>query len=224
MQNDHLNFIPRLAIFVRKRELCPSALCSFNHWATTNLLTSKVKQFVWGKDVASCFILRLVTEMKKFTSSLNLLSQTADVLMVRECCWLLEGRVTQQSSSKQRKLHSWHNNYAFAWHGYVTIKKFKSNHQMFSTGAWKPGHETRNKAKGEYVFKTSFLFLPYISFHAKFELHGQALFQAFSASILNIEGRPKRYGSGLWCQVADDKDTLGEYLMKKLEWGPFLYL
>ena len=119
--------------------------------------------------------------------------------MVRECCC------------------SWHNNYAFAWHGYVTIKKFKSNHQMFSTGAWKPGHETRNKAKGEYVFKTSFLFLPYISFHAKFELYGQALFQAFFASILNIEGRPKRYRSALWCQVADDKDTLGEYLINLSE-------
>ena len=108
-------------------------------------------------------------------------------------------------------------------------KKFKSNHQMISTGAWRPGHETRNKAKGEYVFRfharqVNFLFLPYINFHTKVELHCQALFQAFSASILNIEGKPKRYGRVLWCQVADDKDTLGEYLMKKLEWGPFLYL
>ena len=81
---------------------------------------------------------------------------------------------------------------------------------MFSTGAWKPGHETRNKAKGEYVFKTSFLFLPYITFHAKFELHGQALFQAFSASILNIEGRPKRYGS-VRCDV--------RWQMIKTFWG-----
>ena len=36
--------------------------------------------------------------------------------------------------------------------------------------------------------------------------NGQALFQAFSASILSIEGRPKRCGHVLWHQVADDID------------------
>ena len=46
MQNGHLDFIPRFAIFVWKRELCASALWSFNDWATTNLLMNKVRQFV----------------------------------------------------------------------------------------------------------------------------------------------------------------------------------
>ena len=45
VQNGHLDFIPRFAIFVRKRELCTSVLCCFKDWATTNLLTSKFKRF-----------------------------------------------------------------------------------------------------------------------------------------------------------------------------------
>ena len=34
VQNGHLDFILRFAIFVRKRELCASALGSFNDWTT----------------------------------------------------------------------------------------------------------------------------------------------------------------------------------------------
>ena len=204
---------------MRKRELCPSALCSFNHWATTNLLTSKVKQFVWGMSLA---VLSWAWWLKK---SLAVLSQTTDAWWLGNVadCLKLRSHNNQAASRGNCILGTiiMHLPDMAMWQ---LRNSNQITHQMFSTGAWKPGHETRNKAKAEYVFKTSFLFLPYISFHAKFELHGQALFQAFSASILNIEGRPKRYGSGLWCQVADDKDTLGEYLMKKLEWGPFLYL
>ena len=38
VQNGHLDFISRFAIFVQERELYASALCSFKNWATTNLL------------------------------------------------------------------------------------------------------------------------------------------------------------------------------------------
>ena len=46
VQNGHLNFIPRFAIFVRKGELYASAICSFKDWAKTNLLMNKLRQFV----------------------------------------------------------------------------------------------------------------------------------------------------------------------------------
>ena len=62
--------------------------------------------------------------------------------------------------------------------------------------------ETRPK---ENMFSRQVFFF----FQTKVELHGQALFQAFSASILNIEGRSKRYGSALGCQVADDRHIGG---------------
>ena len=47
VQNGCLDFIPGFAIFVRKRELCSSALCSCKDWATTNLylLTIQVWEF-----------------------------------------------------------------------------------------------------------------------------------------------------------------------------------
>ena len=41
-----LNSIPSSAIFVQKRELCVSVLCSFKDWATTNLLMNKLRRFV----------------------------------------------------------------------------------------------------------------------------------------------------------------------------------
>ena len=45
VQNGCLNFIPRFAIFVRKKELYVSAFCSFKNWATTNLLPNKLRRF-----------------------------------------------------------------------------------------------------------------------------------------------------------------------------------
>ena len=36
VQSGCLDFIPEFAIFVRKRELCSSALSSCKDWATTN--------------------------------------------------------------------------------------------------------------------------------------------------------------------------------------------
>ena len=44
VQNGCLNFNPRFAIFVRKGELCASALCSFKDLATINLLMNKFRQ------------------------------------------------------------------------------------------------------------------------------------------------------------------------------------
>ena len=45
VQNGHLDFILKFAIFVRKQELYASALCSFKDWATTNQLMEKVSRF-----------------------------------------------------------------------------------------------------------------------------------------------------------------------------------
>ena len=55
VENGCLDFIPGGAVFVRKRELYSSALCSCKDWATTNLLTIQVWEFARGKAVASCF-------------------------------------------------------------------------------------------------------------------------------------------------------------------------
>ena len=45
VQNGRLDFIPRFSVFVRKKELYVSALCSFKNWATTNLLPNKLRRF-----------------------------------------------------------------------------------------------------------------------------------------------------------------------------------
>ena len=45
VQNGHLDFILRFAIFVQEKELYVSALGSFKNWATTNLLLNKLRQF-----------------------------------------------------------------------------------------------------------------------------------------------------------------------------------
>ena len=45
VQNGHLNFILKFAIFVQKRKLYASALCSFKDWATINLPMKKVRRF-----------------------------------------------------------------------------------------------------------------------------------------------------------------------------------
>ena len=46
VQNDRLNFIWRFAIFVQKRELCSSVLCSFKDWASYNKPTYEQTQAV----------------------------------------------------------------------------------------------------------------------------------------------------------------------------------
>ena len=57
VQNGHLDFIPRFAIFVRKRELYVSVLCSFKNWATTNLLLNKLRRFA---SLCECRMLLVV--------------------------------------------------------------------------------------------------------------------------------------------------------------------
>ena len=45
MQNGCLDFILRFAILCAEEKLYVSTLCSFKDWATTNLLTNKLRQF-----------------------------------------------------------------------------------------------------------------------------------------------------------------------------------
>ena len=83
------------AIFVRKRELCASALCCFKEWATTNLLTSKFRRFASLREGRmSPAVLAQVWWLK--SGSLPPLSLATDASMVRKHCWLLEGKATQQ--------------------------------------------------------------------------------------------------------------------------------
>ena len=54
-----------------KRELYTSVLWSFNDWATTNLLTNKLKQFVSlcdGRMSLAVLAKRLMTEMSNFAT------------------------------------------------------------------------------------------------------------------------------------------------------------
>ena len=68
-ENGCLDFILGVVIFVQKREHCPSSLCCC-------------------KDMG----------YNKFNllRNLLLLSLATDASIVRECCWLLEGKATQQ--------------------------------------------------------------------------------------------------------------------------------
>ena len=45
VENGCLDFIPGGAVFVCKRELCSSALCSCKDWTIINLLTIQVWEF-----------------------------------------------------------------------------------------------------------------------------------------------------------------------------------
>ena len=58
VQNGRLNFIPRFAMFVRKRELlCISTLFikELGYNQPTSEQSQAVCEFVWVKDIASCF-------------------------------------------------------------------------------------------------------------------------------------------------------------------------
>ena len=85
----------QFANFVRKREHCRSALCSFKDWVTTKPTykhAQTVCKFVWGKDATGCFSSSLTTEIRKSTTPF-----TSDWSFDgRERCWLLEGKATQQ--------------------------------------------------------------------------------------------------------------------------------
>ena len=93
-----LAFIPRFAIFVRKRELGASALCC---WATTNLLMSKFRQFV-----SLCEERMLPAEAQIWwlkSGSFPLLSLGTDALMVTgNVAYYLKERLHNKSSSKWR--------------------------------------------------------------------------------------------------------------------------
>ena len=102
MSSKFKDFILRFAIFVRKSELCASALCCFKDWATKNLLISKFKRFAsLHEKMMSPAILARVWRIK--SGSLPLLSLMTDALMVREHCWLLEGKATQQIKQQIEK-------------------------------------------------------------------------------------------------------------------------
>ena len=69
VQNGSLDYIPKFAIFVRKRELCASALCSCKDWATTNLLKNKLRRFASLREGRMLpDVLRLTTKIRKFAA------------------------------------------------------------------------------------------------------------------------------------------------------------
>ena len=69
VQNSHLDFILRFAIFVRNRELCVSALCSFKNWATINLLLNKLRQFAssWERRMSLAVLVKVEDKNEELT-------------------------------------------------------------------------------------------------------------------------------------------------------------
>ena len=122
VQNGHLDFIPRFSVFVWKRELYVSVLCSFKKWATTNLLPNKLRRFVnsceWRMSLAG-----FSQGWGQKIGSLLLLSLATDPSMVRKRCWLLEGKVTQpieQQAENRSDNCILDTNYLFAGVAFVT--------------------------------------------------------------------------------------------------------
>ena len=122
VQNGHLDFIPRFSVFVWKKELYVSVLCSFKKWATTNLLPNKLRRFVnsceWRMSLAG-----FSQGWGQKIGSLLLLSLATDPSMVRKRCWLLEGKVTQpieQQAENRSDNCILDTNYLFAGVAFVT--------------------------------------------------------------------------------------------------------
>ena len=75
----------RFAIFVRKRELYATVLCSFKNLGTKNLLTNELRWFVsFHEGRMSPAALAQGKRLK--SGRLPLLSLVTDVLMIRERC------------------------------------------------------------------------------------------------------------------------------------------
>ena len=86
----------------------------------------------------------------------------------RECCSLLESKATQQfwQQAENRPDNCILGTiivYVFARHTFMT-RNLNQTTTDSPSGVWMAA---RNKAKAEYVFNTSFLILPYLSFHTK---------------------------------------------------------
>ena len=121
VQNGRLNFIPRFAMFVRKRELlCISTLFikELGYNQPTSEQSQAVCEFVWVKDIASCFS----QGWGQKWGSLLLLSLATDASMVRKCFQLLEVKATQpieQQAGNRSDNCILGNNYSFARHTFV---------------------------------------------------------------------------------------------------------
>ena len=101
VQNGHLDFISRFAIFVQERELYVSALCSFKNWATTNLHPNKLRQFAssceWRMSLTVLVKVEDRNEKVRYSFHKRLMLQW--LANVADC---LKVRLHNQSSSKQR--------------------------------------------------------------------------------------------------------------------------
>ena len=100
VQNGHIDFISRFAVFVQKRELYVLALCSLD------MSLAGFSQG-WGQKWGSLPLLSLVT----------------DASMVRKRCRLLEGKTTQpikQQAENRSDNCILGNNYSFTGHAFVT--------------------------------------------------------------------------------------------------------
>ena len=121
VQNGRLNFIPKFAMFVQKRELlCISTLFikELGYNQPTSEQSQAVCEFVWVKDIASCFS----QGWGQKWGSLLLLSLVTDASMVRKRCQLLEVKATQpieQQAGNRSDNCILGNNYSFARHTFV---------------------------------------------------------------------------------------------------------
>ena len=121
-----------MEIFPQERTLCISALF-FWKWDATNLLTNKLRQFAslhggWMLPAA------LAQSWRLKSGSLQLLSLVTDASMVREHCWLLQGKATWQIDQQtENKSDNCLLSTKICVHWtQLRDKKFKSSHQMFS--------------------------------------------------------------------------------------------
>ena len=98
--------------------------------------------FAWVKGVASCFSSSLTTEVRKFATPFSL---GTDALMVREHCWLVEGKATRQIKQQiEERIDN-------CIPGTIIVRSLDTplwqeiqiTRHSLPKGAWTAGHETR---------------------------------------------------------------------------------
>ena len=103
----------------RENSMYQRSVLELGYNQPTSKQAQVVCKFVWMKNVASSFS----QGWGQKWGSLPLLSLATDALMVRKCCWLLEGKTTQ--SIEQQAENKSDNcilgiNYSFVGHTFVT--------------------------------------------------------------------------------------------------------
>ena len=84
----------------RENSMYQRSVLELGYNQPTSKQAQAVCKFVWMKNVASSFS----QGWGQKWGSWPLLSLATDALMVRKCCWLLEGKTTQSSSKRRTGL------------------------------------------------------------------------------------------------------------------------